>query len=145
MPSDRPDRTYHTYNHLFLNVSLRSWFTLLVTGVLLVAGACRQQSTIQMEGLYGKWDIHRALRNGAETPYLRGGYFVIDQNGTMIVNITGTEEKGKFELDNNTLSLDNKKNFVVESLEKDSLSIRYIMNADNIFLFYLTKKLDEVQ
>ena len=145
MHSDPPDSTYYAHNLLYRYVSLRRWVALLAIAALFFETGCKPNNTFELEGLYGKWDIDKALRNGNETPYLRGGYFVIEQNGSMIVNITGTEEKGKFELDNNTLSLDEKKNFIVESLANDSLSIRYIMNGDNIFLFYLTKNKDEVQ
>lgn len=112
-------------------------------GLLAFQVSCQQSNEIQQEGLYGKWDIHKALRNGAETPYLRRGYFIIDRNGSMTVNITGTEEKGTYVFDHNKLRLKDEKDFIVESLRQDSMSIRYIMNADNTFLFYLTKKMHE--
>ncbi len=65
--------------------------------------ACKGRAGIEQEELYGKWDIAMAKRNGKETPYLRGGYFIIEPNGLMTVNITGSDERGDYNLDNNTL------------------------------------------
>jgi len=124
-----------------VTLSWRLICLLFMTQYFLIS--CNNGNTIQQEGLYGKWEIHKAMRNGAETPYLRRGYFIIEPNGSMTVNITGEEEKGTYVLDENTLRLKNEKDFVVEILRKDSMSIRYSMNAENTFLFYLTKKMHE--
>ena len=141
MYSDNPDRSFYAHNTVPVNVSLGKWLLFMVLLVFQVS--CQQSNEIQQDGLYGRWEIHKALRNGAETPYLRRGYFIIDRNGSMTVNITGTEEKGTYVFDHNKLRLKDEKDFIVESLRQDSMSIRYLMNADNTFLFYLTKKMHE--
>lgn len=96
-----------------------------------------------MESLYGKWDIERAVRNGKETPYLRGGYFVFENNGSMTVNITGSDEKGPFTLNDRTLRINDKKNFLIESIHTDTMTIRFAMSPENEFLFYLYRNADE--
>ena len=116
----------------------------LITG-LLVAYSCRQDGAVHEEDLYGKWDVVKASRNGKETPYLRGGYFIIGADGTMTLNITGEDESGPYTFRKNTLRVSDKRDFIVESLRHDSLAIRYAMNENNQFLFYLTKKADETR
>lgn len=126
---------------LITNVIHVRWVFLL-TGLFLVY-SCREDGAIQQEDLYGKWDIVKASRNGKETPYLRGGYFIIGPDGNMTLNITGEDENGPYTFRKNTLRVSDKRDFIVESLRHDSLAIRYAMNENNQFLFYLTKKADE--
>lgn len=114
--------------------------TLLIS---LSGSACKQAVEIRQDSLYGKWDIVRAERNGRETTYLRGGYFVIDQNGSMTINITGEEEKGPFTLQESTLRVNDEKNFLIESLQTDSMRLRFAMSPDSEFLFYLYRNQDE--
>jgi len=51
--------------------------------------SCKRGDNIQQEKLYGRWEITKAERNGKETSYLRRGYFIINHDGTMTINITG--------------------------------------------------------
>jgi len=95
--------------------------------------------------LYGKWDIVKAVRNGKETPYLRGGYFIINPDGKMTLNITGEDEGGPYTYSKNTLRLNDEKTFIVETMRRDSLAIRYDMNEENKFKFYLIKKANEAR
>ncbi len=101
--------------------------------------SCSDRADITKEVLYGKWEINRAIRNQKETPYLRGGYFVIDPSGMMTVNITGVEEKSSFTLNNNILHLKDGKAFTIESMNRDSMSVMYQMNEETQFLIYLNK------
>jgi len=143
MISDRQKAKRHIHIGAIRNVIKTRWvFTTLLTGFLFIL-SCRQSSSINPEGLYGKWDIVQAVRNGKETPYLRGGYFIIEPNGSMTVNITGSDEKGPYTLKDNTLSINHEKDFIIESLQNDSMAIRYIMNANSTFLFYLNKSVNE--
>jgi hypothetical protein len=142
---DNPAHLYDEHNRQCWYVWFNKRMLIVLFSAVLVTWSCNQGNAIQQEGLYGKWDIHKAMRNGSETHYLRGGYFIIQPDGAMTINITGTEEKGRFKLDDHTLRLDNKKDFIVESFRQDSMAIRYIMNADNTFLFYLTRNMDEIQ
>ncbi len=118
---------------LFRKICL-PWLMLMV-----MVGSCKQGTEIQQESLYGKWDIIRAMRNGRETPYLRGGYFIFENNGSMIVNITGVDEKSPFTLERNTIHANPSKDFVIESIQSDSMTIRYAKGQDSEFLFYLSK------
>lgn len=101
--------------------------------------SCSDRAEITKEALYGKWEINRAIRNQQETPYLRGGYFVIDPSGMMTVNFTGVEEKSSFTLNNNILHLKDGKVFNIESMNRDSMSVMYQMNEETQFLIYLNK------
>jgi hypothetical protein len=113
--------------------------------ILTLLCGCKQVVSIDQETLYGQWDIVKAERNGKETPYLRGGYFIIEKSGSMTVNITGSDEKGPFILQTNVLHADNNKDFIIESLMADSMMIRYVMDPGTTFLIYLHKQHDEPQ
>ena len=123
------------------NVIRSRWLVLLP--IMMLAWSCKQGSGIEQEGLYGKWDIVTAKRNGKETPYLRGGYFIIEPNGLMTVNITGSDERGDYNLDNNMLTLNNEKNFLIEKLHQDSMTVRYTSDTKQTFIIFLTKHKDE--
>jgi hypothetical protein len=142
MISERLNPGGYTHTGANGNVILYIWISVFLLTGLMTTWGCRQNPGIQQEGLYGKWDIVRAIRNGKETHYLRGGYFIIEPNGSMTINITGSDETGPYSLVDNTLKHNNKKDFVIESLHQDSLSVRYTMNAQNNFLFILSKNKD---
>jgi hypothetical protein len=93
--------------------------------------------------LYGKWDILNAKRNGNETHYLRGGYVIIDSNGTMTINLTGSEEKGPYVITDKTIRVNDSKEFMIESLKTDSMTMRYVMSPESDFLIHFTKHKDE--
>ena len=122
----------------------RCW-GLLAFVVLLSIVSCKNNAEIEQDTLYGKWDIFRAQRNGNETHYLRGGYVIIDKNGTMAVNLTGAEEKGPYTIKDKTIRVSNSKEFLIVSLNPDSMTMRYIMSPESDFLIQLVKHKDEVQ
>lgn len=126
-----------------INVIEYGWIFLLP--ILILSWSCNQSSGIKQEGLYGKWDIINAKRNGKETPYLRGGYFIIEPNGLMTVNITGSDERGDYNLDNNMLTLNKEKNFLIEKLLQDSMTVRYTSDTKQTFLILLTRHKDEAR
>ena len=110
---------------------------------LLCISSCKNSSDIQQEALYGQWDILNAKRNGNETHYLRGGYVIIDNNGTMTINLTGTEEKGPYVITDKTIRVSDSKDFMIESLNPDSMTMRYVMSPESDFLIHFTKHKDE--
>lgn len=112
---------------------------------MILAWSCNQSAGIQKEGLYGKWDIVTAKRNGKLTPYLRGGYFIIEPNGLMTINITGSDERGDYNLENNMLTLNNEKNFLIEKLQQDSMTVRYTSETKQTFQILLAKHKDEIR
>ena len=113
--------------------------------MLFVLLACKNNESIAVEHLYGKWDIVSAEKNGKETNFLRNGYFIINDNGTMTVNITGSDENGKFTIKNNKLMMEGDKTFEIQSISQDSLTIKFIPNSNAEFLIYVQKKNEDVQ
>ena len=107
--------------------------------------ACKQKDTIQEEALTGKWNIMKALRNGNETPYLRGGYFIIGQDGKIVVNIIGEEEHTTYTLDKQVIHTGNDKDFVLKSVRPDSMTVHYVAGQQSEFVFYMVKQHDAPQ
>jgi hypothetical protein len=107
--------------------------------------SCKPKETVEVAELYGKWKIEKADRNGLETPYLRGGYFIFQPDGQMIVNITGEDETGTFSIDKETISMVSGKSFTIQSSTPDSLIIAYQSNPESDFLFYLVRDKGEAQ
>ncbi len=116
---------------------------ILAFAFMLMTASCKPGSDIEQDSLYGKWDILNAKRNGNETHYLRGGYVIIDSNGTMTINLTGSEEKGPYVITDKTIRVSNSKDFQIESLKPDSLTMRYVMSPESDFLIHFTKHKDE--
>jgi len=112
---------------------------------LLSTTSCKNNGGIEQETMYGKWDIFKAHRNGNETHYLRGGYLILEENGTMAINLTGTEEKGPYTLKDKTIRFTDSKAFLIEALKPDSMSLRYKISPESEFLIQLVKHKDEVQ
>ena len=128
----------------------RAFFSfLLVSGMLILLllpnVSCKQTTDIQQDSLYGRWEIMKAERNGKETDYLRNGYFIISQDGTMTVNITGEDESGKFMLEKSKLIMEGDKTFDIESLSTDSLTVKYDATPNSQFVIYMQKKQPDVQ
>ena len=111
--------------------------------LVLLTVSCKLRPEIEQESLYGKWDILNAKRNGNETHYLRGGYVIIDSNGTMTINLTGTEEKGPYVITDKTIRVSGTKDFVIESIHPDSMTMRYVMSPESEFLIHFSKHKDE--
>src|SRR5688572_22559501 len=112
---------------------------------VLVAASCKKAEEISHENLYGRWEIKKAERNGEETSYLRNGYFIFNQSGTMTINVTGEDESGNYLLEGNKLTMGGEKTFDIKSLHNDSLVIRYVPSSNAQFMFYMLKKNDDVQ
>ena len=113
--------------------------------LLLFFFSCKQSENVHLDSLYGKWEIMRAERNGKETSYLRNGYFIINPDGKMTVNITGQDENGTYTLENNKLVMAGDKTFDIQSHNQDSLTVKYISGSNAEFLFYMLKKKEDVQ
>ena len=135
----RNDHFVPVRNRYFLILSVISlWLCVLVA-------ACKQPESIEQDHLYGHWEISRAERNGKETGYLRNGYFIINRDGTMTVNITGEDETDQFLLDNNKIMMAGHKTFEIKSLQPDSLTMKYVMNSNTQFIFQMKRKQEDVQ
>ena len=112
-------------------------------GMLLFA--CKKKEDIQYDSLYGRWDIMRAEKNGKETSYLRNGYFVINANGTMTLNITGEDENGSYQIEKNKIVMEGDKIFDIQSLQGDTLTLRYSIPSGTDFLFFMEKRKEDAQ
>ena len=107
--------------------------------------SCKKPEEVKMDYMFGKWNITKAERNGKETSYLRNGYFIIDTNGVMTINITGEDESGKYLMENNMLIMGPDKEFDIVRLEQDSMLIRYMSESGSQFLFYMSKENENIQ
>lgn len=107
--------------------------------------SCKRSEEVKTDYMFGKWNITKAERNGKETSYLRNGYFIINTNGVMTINITGEDESGKYLMENNKLIMNPDKEFDIVKLEQDSMLIRYMSDSGSRFLFYLSKENENVQ
>lgn len=139
----------HVMKNLHIVLGHIPLYAIYKKGIMIIAIfffllGCKRNESIQAEGLYGKWDISRAERNGKETSYLRNGYFIINSDGTMTINITGEDEMGHYILENNKLTMEEKV-FDIKTLQNDSLTIRYDASPNSNFLFYMLKRKDDVQ
>ena len=112
---------------------------------LLLSVSCKQSENVELEDVYGKWDIIRADRNGRETSYLRNGYFQINTNGQMTINITGEEEKGSYRIENKQIVMEGQKSFEIVHLQNDSMVMKFNPGQNTQFLFYMLKKNENVQ
>ena len=83
---------HRTNDEIDFTLEMKTRFFLIIL-FLSAMLACKQKDTFEEESLFGRWNIMKALRNGNETPYLRGGYLVLERDGKIIVNINGNEEK----------------------------------------------------
>ncbi len=124
-------------------VSIYRWTMLLAISGLMILPSCKEGPEIKEESLSGRWEIYSATRNGNETPYLRGGYFIFDTKGVLTVNITGKDESSPYHLEQNVIVLEDKENYTITSMRKDSIDIHYIMNPESEFMFFLKKTSNE--
>lgn len=143
MISYSPSLRHRSHIYSLADVIFHKRWGILAFVFILLSISCKQGSDIEQEALYGKWDILNAKRNGNETHYLRGGYVIIDSNGTMTINLTGTEEKGPYVITDKTIRVSNTKDFLIESLKPDSMTLHYVMSPESDFLIRFTKHKDE--
>lgn len=109
---------------------------------LLLLQGCRRDPEVNEASLYGKWEVVKASRNGKETQYLRGGYFIFEPSGILRLNITGAEEKGNFLINDNAIQFNEEKTFDIAYFQKDTLSLRYPASVESLFEFNLARVKD---
>jgi hypothetical protein len=107
--------------------------------------SCKQGDAIQEETLFGKWDIVKAQRNGKETPYLRGGYLVIEKEGKIVVNINGNDEVSTYTINKRVIRTKDAKEFELQSLKPDSMTVHFVASPQSEFVFYMVRNHDEIQ
>ena len=112
---------------------------LLPLCLLVLMASCAPKDTINEESLFGKWDIVQAQRNGKETPYLRGGYFVIEKDGKIVVNISGSDEASTYTLDKGVIRTKDARTFVLQNLKPDSMTVHFVAGPQSDFVFYMVR------
>lgn len=113
--------------------------------VLGMSVSCKRGDTVEQEALYGKWDITKAERNGKETPYLRGGYFIIEKDGKIVVNINGSDELSTYTLEHKVIVTKDERKFELQSVKPDSMTVHFVASPQSEFLFYMVKHHDETE
>jgi len=121
---------------------LHIFIPLFVLGLLV---SCKRGDTVEQEALYGKWDITKAERNGKETPYLRGGYFIIEKDGKIVVNINGSDELSTYTLEHKVIVTKDERKFELQSVKPDSMTVHFVASPQSEFLFYMVKHHDETE
>jgi len=107
--------------------------------------SCKRGDTVEQEALYGKWDITKAERNGKETPYLRGGYIIIEKDGKIVVNINGSDELSTYTLEHKVIVTKDERKFELQSVKPDSMTVHFVASPQSEFLFYMVKHHDETE
>ncbi len=118
---------------------------LLSIFVLGIVISCKPRDTLTQEDLFGKWDITKAERNGKETHYLRGGYFVIGKDGQIVVNINGSDETSSYTLDHHVIHTKSEKEFVLQSVKPDSMTVLFVASPQNEFVFFMVRHHDAIE
>ena len=113
--------------------------------LLVLMASCKPKDTINEESLYGKWDIVHAQRNGKETPYLRGGYFVIEKEGRSVVNINGSDEASTYTLSKGVIRTKDARTYVLQNLKPDSMTVHFVAGPQSDFMFYMVRHHDTNQ
>jgi len=113
--------------------------------VLGLSVSCKPKDTVEEEALFGKWDITKAERNGKETPYLRGGYFIIEKEGKIVVNINGSDELTTYTLDKGVIRTKDERSFVLQSVKPDSMTVHFVASPQSEFLFFMVRHHDETE
>jgi hypothetical protein len=124
---------------------IRQKHIFLVLFVMGMVIACKQKDTVTEESLFGKWDITKAERNGKVTPYLRGGYFVIEKDGKITVNISGSEELTTYTLNKGVIRTKDAKEFVLQSVKPDSMTVHFVANPQSEFVFFMVRNHDTTE
>ena len=141
----QPDVTCNRHSDKRTSLMKPLMLILLGSLVVLTCMQCKPRDHVEQASLYGKWDIVKAERNGKETPYLRGGYLIINADGAITVNITGEDEKGRFELDKDKIKMNDQKEFIIRALSQDSMTVAYTASPESDFIFYLNRHEGDTQ
>ncbi len=120
-----------------------SLLILLVTG----AGACQSDPAITPDNLIGRWEIEEAYRDGQPTETLEALYFVFNETGTMVTNLSGQDEQASYEIDNRTIKQRDSRietDYTVQSIGPDNLELSAQIR-DFRFRFLLKRSTEAIQ
>lgn len=118
----------------------------MILGVLIFAGACKEEPVYETEALNGRWEVYTAERNGKETTLLNGAFFVFAEDGHLETNITGQDDRAPFSMENNAISYEGPEpmQFQVRDLTSDTMKLATELQGMQ-FLFHLQRMRTEAQ
>lgn len=98
-----------------------------ISTILLFAliSSCVSDTTVDVDDLYGDWEIIAAKRNLKLTRTLKNGYFIFKEEGVMKTNIFGTEQVFDVQVSSDKILQlgDAKTEYKIKTLENDTLHI----------------------
>lgn len=108
---------------------------LLLAGILFLT-ACGNEVTYQSDQLTGHWAVYGAERDGKNTTLLNGAIFQFMEDGSMNTNITGQENSGRFDLQDNKINFQGSEKMIFEigTLHGDTLSLNTELQGMNFIL-----------
>lgn len=107
--------------------------------------SCEEEAVVNPDLLIGRWDIDEALRNNKATESLSDLYYEFSKDGTMKTNLSGATETGKYELDEQTLVVQDTRmdaTYQVETLSDSFLVMSTVLQKFN-FKFTFQRVIQE--
>lgn len=98
-----------------------------------------EEAAVNPDLLIGRWDIEEALRNNKVTESLSDLYYEFSKDGTMKTNLSGATETGKYELDEQTLVVQDTRmdaTYQVETLSDSFLVMSTVLQKFNFKLTF---------
>jgi len=115
---------------------------IFLTIIFLSFGCATDSKTLEVDQLYGYWEIRSAQRNGHPTETLTNTFFEFTPNDQMRTNFNmeGIEVSSEFEIDGNDIIQKHTDNLIysVEKLEEDKL-VLFVTLMDYHFTLNLEK------
>ncbi len=100
-------------------------FYSIISLVVLVSSCVNDTAVVEVEQLYGEWEIIAAKRNLKLTTTLKDGYFVFEEEGVMKTNIFGDEQAFNVQISDDKITQlgDTQTEYKIRKLENDTLHI----------------------
>jgi hypothetical protein len=92
---------------------------------VILVSSCTNEPAVQLDQLYGEWEIIAAKRNLKLTRTLKNGYFVFNEEGVMKTNIFGSDQVFEVQISSDKISQldDAKTEYKIRTLQNDTLHI----------------------
>lgn len=105
---------------------------LLLPTLLVIA--CQNNKPEFAEKIIGKWEITKALRNGADTPTLQGGFLEFQDAQKVLVNLDGRAQPASYKL--------KEKKIIIEGSSTDGEYLIQALEGSNMKLFVKIRGFD---
>ena len=112
--------------------------------LIVLLNSCTNEPAVEVDNLYGDWEIIAAKRNLKLTSTLRDGYFKFTEDGQMKTNIYGNDQVFNILVSSDEIvQQDGEKTvYKIRKLEKDTLHIS--SNIQKYYFDFLAVKRDSV-